>query len=228
MKPSGYWMRTRRGEPVMSSLMLDVLLRLQAALRDDTPFIHLENVHKRTLNALLCRDYIFASPGLDGVRYKLTGRGEKAIQIYNAPPLRRSDGLCPTCGIHPIHHYSTGASAGYCKECASAYKNLQQKRLRKQQRGRICPDCRERECYVTSTGSLRAWCKPCMDKRRKIEREKRRRIALERVQSGEVLLCYCCKAKPRQVTANTVQDYCFDCTKRKKYERLLKAKGIAS
>jgi hypothetical protein len=31
------------------------------------------------------------------------------------------------------------------------------------------------------------------------------------VRAGEVLLCYRCHQRPRQVTGNTVQDYCREC-----------------
>ena len=74
--------RSRRGLPSMTQHMMAVLKTLRDAKQADWPFIALPGVCKPTLKALIARDWIFESPGLDGLRYTITERGEKAIKVY--------------------------------------------------------------------------------------------------------------------------------------------------
>ena len=107
----------RQGLPLMTTIMLAVLQRLRDANNDGRKFIHLDDVHGRTLRSMETRDWIFSSPGLDGTRHCITGRGLKALAVYEAPSKKRDDGLCPACGTNPIHYYATGKRAGYCERC---------------------------------------------------------------------------------------------------------------
>src|SRR5690242_4509009 len=110
------WQRRLQGYAPMSAKSMAVLQHLLVAKAQEWPFVSLDHVHKRTLNALFEADLIAESIGADGVRYKITARGERTLQAYSRPS-RRTDGICPTCGERPKFFYSTGRRAGYCREC---------------------------------------------------------------------------------------------------------------
>ncbi len=159
--------------------------------------MHLPDVHGRTLWSLLNRDWIFKSPGLDGVRYKLTGRGLKALKVYE-PTLRRDDGICPACGIRPRNVYPGGREYGYCAECEREHK-----------REGLCPRCKERPKHVARTGRVASYCLQCKAERAKDERKRKHQRLLERIAAGEHIKCLKCD-QPRYHTQNTVYDYCYE------------------
>lgn len=78
------WHSSRRIQPWphMTFRMFQVLHHLRDAQNADSPFVALSGVHKNTIRALVESDMVFESPGLDGDRYKITGRGLKALKVY--------------------------------------------------------------------------------------------------------------------------------------------------
>lgn len=201
--------RKRRDLPLITPPMMKVLLALRAAADADAPFMHLPDVHGRTLWSLLNRDWIFKSPGLDGVRYKLTGRGLKALKVYE-PTLRRDDGICPACGIRPRNVYPGGREYGYCAECEREHKRKQFKLKGKQlKREGLCPRCKERPKHVARTGRVASYCLQCKAERAKDERKRKHQRLLERIAAGEHIKCLKCD-QPRYHTQNTVYDYCYE------------------
>lgn len=202
--------RKRRDLPLITPPMMKVLLDLRAAAEADSPFIHLPGVHGNTLNSLLARDWIFASPGSDGTRYKITGRGLKALKVYE-PTLRRSDGICPDCGKNPKHVAASGRVDGYCIDC-----------LRKTQRRKyhlnigknpdtLCPRCKKRPRHRQPSGSVITWCKECDRERKRDAKREKRRQQLELVHAGEFIKCRKAECvKCAHFTDKTVYDMCLD------------------
>lgn len=200
--------RKRRDLPLCTPPMMKVLLELRAAAEADSPFIHLPGVHSRTLRSLLNRDWIFKSPGSDGTRYKVTGRGLKALKVYE-PTLRRTDDICPTCGIRPKKVYPGGSKGGYCDECEREHKRKQLKLKGKQLNpDGLCPRCKERPKHKTRKGGVRSYCNVCKKELAKDERKRKHQRLLERIAAGEHIKCLKCD-EPRYHTQNTVYDYCY-------------------
>lgn len=203
--------RRRAGLPVMSRHMMLVLQDMRAAKASGFPFVDLSGVHKRTINALVRFDWIFESPGLDGVRYKITLRGEKALKVYERPTYRY-DGLCPRCGLRPKKNWSSGKTCGYCDECLRKRDKRQYALKGHQFRpDSVCPMCKERPRLTYRNGKQHTYCAECRHARRAQERRRQHDLNLERIARGEVLLCRRCKAQPRYHTNKYVYDLCPDC-----------------
>lgn len=212
MKPSHYWQRRRSGI-VMSSMQFDVLAFLRDAKAQDMPFIHLPGVYKRTLNSMVAQDWIFASPGSDGTRYKITHRGERALKIFT-PVLRRDDGLCPTCGLRPRRIKADGKYYGYCVPCESVYKKAMYRLGRHRiDPDRLCSSCKKRPLHRMSGGKLSTYCTECRHDQRKAEKRAQHDRDLARIAAGEILLCRACKKEPRCYTERYVRDRCSACQK---------------
>lgn len=216
--------RMRDGQPSMTGPMLDILRYLLVCKADETPFAPLEYpfAHGITVEGLLERGWIFQSPGLDGVRYRITGLGEEALRLYERR-INRRDGICPRCGVRPRHVRASGVRAGFCLECDRA-------RCRGKQRnkaGTPCPRCGGQR-YQYPGGDYSAYCEDCARETRRVNGRKEERALLERIRAGEsVPMCKSCKAKPRRVFVNSVSSYCAEClpvmTKRSKLKRVLRA-----
>ncbi len=208
------WQRKIEGYARMTAIMFDVMVRLARRDAAGFPFDVLDGVHKRTIDAMIRRDWIFASKGIDGdVLYKLTRRGKLAHRMYRTPlESRRYDGICPICGVRPKAYTRNGNCYGYCKEC-DREKRKRQRRLFGNQKdpNSICPRCGERKVHITASGNVRSLCQPCRRAESKVARKRQTRRKLERIAQGEVLLCIRCKAAPRYHTVNTVFDYCHSC-----------------
>lgn len=202
----------RHGLPPMTRCMAEVLAELRAAQQADMPFIHLPDLHYRTRRSLILRDWIFASPGLDGTRYKITGRGLKALAVYEQPIQRRDDGLCPTCGVRPRKVAKTGYVYGYCAECQRLHDN-RQFALKGHQLdpNSLCPRCGERPRYRYPSGFIIAYCYECRAAMRQDERRRKHARLLARIQAGEFIPCIRCKKCPRYHTDKLVYDYCHEC-----------------
>lgn len=201
----------RHNLPLATPVMLEVLRFLRQCQHDGWPFVTLDDIHKRTLNSLFNRDWIARSDGPDR-RYKITARGLHALKIYEAPSSRRSDGLCPSCGIRPKRVYPSGRLYGYCIECEREHK----RKMYQMGRTRMNPDapccqCHERPRYRTANGHVYAYCAECRHERRAAERTRQHALNLERIRRGEVLLCRRCKQRPRRYTDKYVYDYCPEC-----------------
>lgn len=89
----------RRGLAPMTENMLAVLRHLRDLKAQEITYAALRGVDRRTLETLCERDWIMPtserlSAKLGGICYSITGRGEKALNVYE-PRLKRDDGLCP-------------------------------------------------------------------------------------------------------------------------------------
>jgi len=212
-------LRKRANLPQCSELMVDVMQQL----READGFIRLNDVHGKTLRSLLNRDWIICSfprKNPNDKKYKLTNRGQKALEIYEIPPdeydLRRFDNICCRCGERERGVFKSGNPMPYCKPC---FRRMQARRYRLfgyQKKHGVCPRCNERQKHVTKTGRVRSYCVPCRREMDKHSRKQRNNRLVERARNGEVFLCYGCKEKPRQLTKNWLQDYCEDCIKKQK------------
>lgn len=202
--------RSRRGLPMITPPMLAVLQQLRDARDADMPFIDLPGVHGNTLRSLINRDWIFASPGLDGVRYKLTSRGEKALKVYE-PLERRYDGICPDCGKNPKHVTRGGHHEGYCLDCLRASAKRARALKLKVKNGDVpCSRCKKRPRHRHKNGTFNTYCDHCKNVMSRRWKRKAFRKKLERARRGE-LICIRCKTAPRHYTENTVYDYCAAC-----------------
>lgn len=226
MKKPGWWQYKRRGQ-WMTSTMFEVLQLLHLAKKEEFPFIKLPGVHKRTINSLTARGWIFDSPGLDGIRYKITAFGEKWLKIFQKPP-RRYDGICPTCGIRPKHVNATGYRSGWCYECERAYKNFRyRKGMDRLNPDRLCSCCKERPLHRMSGGKLSTYCTECRHAMRKAEKRAQHDRDLARIAAGEVLLCRACKKEARCYTERYVRDRCPACQKKYMDEYNARRRGTA-
>lgn len=202
--------RKRRDLPLITPPMMKVLLALRAAAEADSPFIHL-HVHGSTIKSLLDRDWIFASPGSDGTRYKVTGRGLNALKVYE-PTLRRTDGICPECGKNPKHIRSSGEVDGYCIGCLR--KQAQRERrlgINHKNPDALCPRCKQRPRYRQPGGEVITWCKECDRERKREAKREKRRQQLELVHAGGFIKCR--KADCQNCvhfTGKSVYDMCPD------------------
>lgn len=225
----GWMQRKAEGYPLMTAVMLLALKHLESI----DGYAPLTDLHRSTITALIDRDWIFESNG----EYKITHRGSNALRVYSAPRLSHGrDGICPGCGKNPKHVYRTGRVAGYCYDCqrknARKSREFSWKQYGRNQRvpGSTCPRCNKRACHVTKSGMIRAYCLPCRrELSKKYRRDSQRRLR-ERIEAGEVLLCYRCKSRPRHYTANTVYDYCEPClrTYTREYHKQLKGQNHAN
>lgn len=207
------WHSTRRltGYPLMSAGMMNVLIDLHNAKEAGQEFIELTGIHKRVLNSLFERDWIFPSHGVDGsLKYKLTGRGEKAIRAYSHPP-KRTDDICPRCNLRPKGFYKkSGRKRPYCTVCLS---NLSKRKLRlgieNVNSERLCSRCKKRPLHRYRGGRYCTYCLHCKNINGRREHRKKRRQLLKRIQAGEFIKCRkkdC--PNPVHVYGKTVNDYC--------------------
>lgn len=211
--PSPIWkQRKRRGLPSMTAKMLAVLQQLRAAKEADWPFVTFKGVYKSTIKALEDRYWIFPSKGLDGVRYGITSKGEKALKVYELPS-KRYDGICPTCEQRPKHVTRGGRREGYCLDCLRASARRARALKLKRKRGDVfCSRCHKRPRHRHKNGTFNTYCDHC--KRVMARRWKRKAFKrqLERARRGE-LICIRCKDAPRHYTEKSVYDYCAGCLK---------------
>lgn len=195
----------------MSQVMMTVLYRLREAEQSQYPFASIE-ADPRTLRTLVQRDWIIASDGLDGIRYRITGRGLHALTVYEQPSPKRDDGLCPDCGLQPRMTYSTGRQIGYCQDCNRTRQNrgYAEKGNQLDPNG-LCARCKKHQRHTYPSGHTVPYCIKCRKELRKKERTQKHKALLKRIQQGEFLPCYRCKEQPRYHTQNTVYDYCSAC-----------------
>lgn len=179
--------RHLQGWPTISEAAMNVLIRLYNAIQDDAPFDPLANINKHTLRFLQREDLIFASKGLDGMRYKITGRGERTMKAYLRPPMRHDD-ICPTCGVNHKHITAGGRKEGYCKACGLAYKRRSTARYRRNP-DRLCSDCREQAVYQYPGGTYSTYCHDCLTARRRMATLRRRSRLRARIDAGDIPTC---------------------------------------
>lgn len=199
------WQNSRAGLPPMSAKQKIVLRYLRDCKAQEWPFVSLD-ADPRTLRYLKEQGWIFDSVGLDGVRYTITDRGEQALAVYEQPR-RRSDGMCPNCGVRPVHFTVNGNRTGYCLECDRArsrgYKRLNVKKP--------CPRCGGQR-HQFPGGSYASYCEEC---NRELKRQGKQRRRLEQVErakaGGPVPLCICCHERPRAVHPRGISDFCPEC-----------------
>jgi hypothetical protein len=199
----------RRGLPHMTRRMMVVLIRLRIADENDEPFEALADVHFRTLRSLLERDWIVDDPGLDGIRYKITSRGLKALKVYE-PQVKRTDGLCPRCCERPRRMRKTGIAAPYCAECGNQMSRRKYRLgLYRLKAEGLCSRCHKRPRFVTTTGRAYSQCRHCKNLRRRREHRRERQQLLKRILAGEHVPCrkQGCD-QPVHVFGKTVNDYC--------------------
>lgn len=211
MASASFKMTTRNGIR-MTAKMFNVLQRLRESEDADFPFIHLPDVYKSTLDKLVEHDWIFGSPGIDGVRYKITARGEQIRKMFEKPQRRKLDNnLCQECQIRPRKVASTGYLYKKCDECEREHtrRRYQMKRYRMNPDS-LCPDCRERPRHKRASGHTLTYCLECHNARRRIQKRDKQTGLLTRIKNGEVFMCRCGKA-PLHHTDNSVYDYCRDC-----------------
>lgn len=207
----------------MTEVMMALLRDMREARRRGFQFVALQGVHRNTIKAAMKHDWIFESPGLDGVRYSITGRGERDLALYEIPArVYRHDGICPACNIRPKYIRQTGELAPYCPECYRARSLQSMQTADYHPRSTICPTCGERPRMRRSNGRCYAYCTECRRSKRLNERKRRRASDLARVLAGEFLPCRDCHVNPRRVTRNSVQDYCTECHEKHKRERAFK------
>lgn len=181
--------RKRRDLPLMTPPMMLVLIALRAAAEADSPFIHITDVHPRTLNSLVSRDWIFASPGMDGTRYRITGRGLKALKVYEPVEYRR-DGICPDCGKNPKHVTRSGRVECYCAGC------LKKMGKRKYRLGigknpeTLCPRCKQRPRHREPGGAVNTYCKECGRVLKREAKTEKRRAQLALLKVGGFIKCH--------------------------------------
>lgn len=209
------WNNSRKieGFPHMTFAMFQALHALNH--RDDVGYLWLlpDGIHKHTINALIRNHWVFESRGLDGVKYQILPEGLRALRVYSRPP-KRIDGICPNCNERPVNYSSSGRRDGYCVEC------LRELSKRKRQRphgcrkpGQLCPMCGERERHVSPSGKIRTYCTECRRIRAVDDRKKKHQDKLERIASGEIILCCQCGEGPVHYGDTWVSDYCPNCSK---------------
>jgi hypothetical protein len=203
------WKQRRRHGISMSRRQFVVLQQLEQSKLNGFEFMDLQGVHKNTLNFLQREDYIFASPGIDGTRYKITYRGLKVLRIFEQPT-RNFDDMCPTCCERPKHFYNTGRKAGYCKECLGEMSKRAYKRkgygIRQD---RMCSRCRKFPVHVRKNGRAITYCMHCKNVLGRRQKKRMHKRNIRRIAAGELLPCLRpgCNEQ-RYHTANTVYDWC--------------------
>lgn len=212
VQPARAWDRTISGMHCTATMFM-VLEYLVDAQAKDWPYIALDQFHKRTINSLLARKWIRPSPGIDGLKYAITDDGKRAHKIFSRPP-KRTDGICPTCGIRPRHVSTTGYKHGWCIECEREYKSFRyHKRLDRMNPNRLCSACKQRPLHRYKGGKLSTYCTECRHAQRKAEKRAQHDRDLARIAAGEILLCRACKKEPRAHTERYVRDRCPACQK---------------
>ena len=206
----GWTSRKLTGYPVMTVQKMIVLMFLRDSADAGYPFAIVE-AQSRTIQTLMVADLIVRSPGLDGERYKITGRGRKTLEVYLQPLKRRSDGICPRCGERPLGVYKSGNRTAYCKPCQAERSAERYAEKGYEKNPGICPTCGVREKHITSTGNVRSYCQPCRRKYAKKERRRRQKRLNWKIDIGLPVLCIKCKERQRVRHGKTVYDYCHEC-----------------
>lgn len=190
----------------LSPNMRKTLKLLKDAKDSGFPFIYLPNLHCNTRASLLEHYWAFESLGDDGVRWKITSLGEKALAAH-LKRQSRQDGICPVCEVRPRHVTESGRKLAYCTECARTYEKTRE-RPTKCLKPRKCSIC-NRPARRYATGSYSTYCLNC-------ERTQRKKLVLARVsriRSGKepVPMCGRCKEKPCRISDQVIRAYCPDC-----------------
>lgn len=198
----------------MTRRQMKVLIRLRDAKRADPecPYIALDDVYKSTRTTLMNRGWMWVSPGLDGTKYYISVHGEKALAVFEKPVGKRYDGICPDCGVRPVHVTASGRRSGYCLECANATGRKKWAHRVTRFRSPICPSCKLRPRHKQPNGTVITYCSECDRVKKRANKEKNKQRNMERARRGE-LLCISCKENPRYVTEKSVYDYCESCLK---------------
>lgn len=224
------WRQRNRANMRMSAIQLIILRTLHQANESGFPWQPLEDVHPKTLRYMIHQDWIVRSVSeLEAFpRYRITGRGQKAMRVFDKEP-RRFDGICCRCNKRQRQRFSTGVLAPYCRECTRKINHRQWELKLYEKRG-ICPRCQKRPKHVTASGRVRPYCKPCRRAHSREAKERQNQRNLERIAAGEVLLCYTCKERPREVANGWVRDYCPECRRAyaRDYQRRQKARIFAN
>ena len=200
----------RRQGLLMSYQQLQILQYMREACDTGFPFVALDGVHGRTINSLIRHDWIVESPGLDGTRYKITGRGLKALAIFEEP-VQTPHPLCSRCQQRPRRTRQDGSTGCYCVDCYRRIHREHYAEYGNQLRpDGLCAACKKRKRHVYASGFVIAYCQQCRNARRTAERKRKRARLLRRVQAGEVIPCTrrgC--SEPRYVSGKTVQEFCY-------------------
>lgn len=203
----------REGFQPMSGQMQDVLTYMREQRDRGCEFVELRYplAHGKTIKTMIERDWIFESPGVDGVRYKITHRGLKALQAYACKPYRK-DGICPRCGQKPRHVRSSGDLDSYCIDCLRVIGRRKQALGKFGDPNRPCSRCGKRPRHRFPGGKLSTYCQHCGKVvRRKNNRKAERRLFKAISHGAPVPPCQICKQRPRRVFANCVAKYCTEC-----------------
>lgn len=203
----------QRGDlPSMSGQMRALLQYLREMDEQGFGFVELRYplAHGATINALIGRDWIFPSKGIDGTRYRITKRGIEALKVYE-PVLNRRDGICPKCGVTERHINGNGRREAFCLECERARGRAKNAKA-KMNIQRPCSRCHEQPCHQYAGGSYSTYCLDCENARGRERRRREMQALLEAIRNGApVPMCQKCKVKPRRVSANCVANYCDEC-----------------
>lgn len=216
--------KSRDGQESMTGPMRDILTYLRECRADGHEWVALEYpfAHGTTIKGLIRRDWIFESYGIDGsVKYKITGRGLGALNIYE-PARQRRDGICPRCNERP-RAVTDGRRVAYCAECERE-RNRQRHSAGKADGDpqRPCSRCGKRPRYQYPGGRLSTYCQHCTNVLRRQNARKNERRLFKEIQKGApVPLCQHCHQHPRYVSVNSVNPYCLGCLREKR--RLAKA-----
>lgn len=209
-KPTEHWKARRRGGlPSMTKRMMLILQYLRDAQAAGFRFAELKHVRKRTINSLFERDWIFISPGLDGVRYAITGRGLKALKVYERPT-RHFDGICPRCHERPRKVSADGVLYPYCDTCNKRANNRQYALKGHQYKpDGVCARCKKNPRMIYESGFVIAYCESCRREMRKEERERKHARRLELARQGKPPSCMVKGCDhPIYYTEKTTYDYC--------------------
>jgi hypothetical protein len=198
--------RKRGTLPPMTGRMLFVLKRLTDARSPETA-VPLRDVHGRTRNTLLERDWITESPRHDEPHYYLTGRGAKALNVYSDEG-NRWDGICPTCCDRPRGVFDTGKRMPYCEACNREHGRKQYAMKGWQLKAETpCSRCHKRPRKVFPSGKRIAYCDHCRTVLRRKERRRKHKRKLALIAAGKPPLCLKCD-QPVHHSKAVVYDYC--------------------
>jgi hypothetical protein len=187
--------------PYLTPSLEQALTRLAAAGVGVAVQMHL---HTHTRKALIKHDWAVYSWKL-GESYTLTGRGLAALKAWHGREKRRTDGLCPRCGIRERR-----GERGYCLPCGAAYS-----RERYSEKGsagyRADVRCKcGKMRHVTKRGKVLALCNECLKKRNIYDRKRMGETMARLAEAGTPKLCKC--GKPRYISpAGYGSSYCLDC-----------------
>lgn len=122
----------RAGLPWCSVQMLEAMRILVLGEENDAPFQYLDEVHGRTINALVRNGWVHESiafEGKDRPRYAITAAGQKAFEVYIDKrdyriPLVRNPETCPRCGDRHKGYTRSGKKRSYCLACDAELKRI--------------------------------------------------------------------------------------------------------